>query len=121
MKVDQKRPTPQRELAAVPPTGGDWSLEYDGSVVIGGQIAFGPGTIGPDNVSPQERKSNCRLMHAAPALYRALCDVEWGGTERDIDGVECSCCPWCGGPEINGHLEGCGLAAALAKATGGAA
>lgn len=68
MKVEKKRPVPSPESGPVRHTPGPWSLEYDGSVVIGGQISVGPDSCGPDDVSREERKANCRLIAAAPEL-----------------------------------------------------
>ncbi len=66
MKVDPKRPVLPRESECVRSTPGPWGLEYDCSVVIGGQIAISPDSCGPDDVSRDERKANRRLIAAAP-------------------------------------------------------
>ena len=68
----------------------------------------------------QETAANASLIASAPDLLNALRDVEWGGTERDEDGVEVHACPWCGCEKDMGHDSGCGLAKAIAKAEGGA-
>ena len=64
--------------------------------------------------------ANARLIAAAPDLFAALRQVEWGVTVSDEGGAELEICPWCGNPQDNGHLEGCALADAIAKAIGGA-
>lgn len=60
--------------------------------------------------------ANARLIAAAPDLLAACEAVQWGGTERDEDGAEYAACPCCGEPREMGHLPGCKLEAALAKA-----
>ncbi len=62
------------------------------------------------------------LIAAAPDLYRALADVEWGDNESEYGAK----CPTCGGmepspalsPALTGHRPDCALAAALKKARG---
>lgn len=65
--------------------------------------------------------------NAHDALLAALHDAEWGGQEPDDDGEYFSACPVCGGGDPDhaltpdkeaGHVAGCALAAALAKAEG---
>lgn len=50
MRVDRKRPVLPRESEPARHSPGPWALEYDGSVVIGGQIAISPDSCGPDDV-----------------------------------------------------------------------
>jgi hypothetical protein len=50
-------------------TAGPWPLEYDGSLAIGGQVAISPASIGPDDVSLDERKANIRLFAVSRELY----------------------------------------------------
>ncbi len=131
MKVDRKRP--------VPPT----SPEPKSGPYVVRKANLGPLGVGYDVIAPNGKVRTCHGgghddgkqaadrhagdLNAAwrelggPELLKALRDVEWSGNERDEDGVEVSCCPWCGEPEINGHNEGCGLSAALRQATGGVA
>ena len=60
-------PTNQADIGRTP---GDWGLEYDGSLVIGGQI-INVEWLGPDHAAPAEKKANARLMSAAPHLLLA--------------------------------------------------
>lgn len=107
MKVEKKRPVPSPESAR--PTPGPWTLEYDGSVVIGGQISISPDSCGPDDATREERKANCRLIAAAPELLAAC------------QSAQCSCSP---AERESGHLVGCWFPAmqeAISKAIGGVA
>ena len=52
-------------------TPGDWTLEYDGSLVMAGQV-IDVSNLGPDTASRSEKKANARLMAAAPKLAAAL-------------------------------------------------
>lgn len=51
-------------------TPGPWSTEYDGSLVMCGQVVTGP--IGPEGAGRDERRANGRLAAAAPDLLAAL-------------------------------------------------
>ena len=64
-------------------TRDEWSVEYDGSVVMGGQIVSEP--IGPDGSTYEEKKANARLIAAAnPAAISELLDrLEAAEKERD--------------------------------------
>lgn len=56
---------------------------------------------------------------ALPDLIRALRAVEWGGTDKDEDGNDISCCSACDADQRDHkHNNGCSLAAALKKAGG---
>ena len=50
-------------------TQGEWSVEYDGSIVMNGQIVSG--AIGIDGSTQEEKKANSMLIAAAPELLRA--------------------------------------------------
>lgn len=76
MKVERKRLVLPRESEPARHSPGPWALEYDGSVVIGGQIAISPDSCGPDDVGREVRKANCRLIAAAPDLLQMLRDVD---------------------------------------------
>jgi hypothetical protein len=54
------------------------------------------------------------LIATAPDMYAVLRAAEWSVPVRGVG----SCCPSCGGEEIDGHRSGCALRAALAKADG---
>jgi hypothetical protein len=45
---------------------GEWTTEYDGSLVMGGQIVSSG--VGPDTADRAELKANNRLISAAPNL-----------------------------------------------------
>ena len=51
-------------------TQGEWSVEYDGSIVMNGQIVSG--AIGIDGSTQEEKKANSMLIAAAPELLEAL-------------------------------------------------
>ncbi len=51
-------------------TAGPWTVEYDGSIVMSGQVIMSP--PGPDGSSLAERKANARLIAAAPDMLEAL-------------------------------------------------
>lgn len=61
-------------------TQGEWSVEYDGSIVMNGQIVSG--AIGIDGSTQEEKKANSMLIAAAPDLLEAL--------QRIADGQEMS-------------------------------
>ena len=63
-------------------TRDEWSVEYDGSVVMGGQIVSEP--IGPDGSTYEEKKANARLISAAPELLEACRQMmRWFEVEDD--------------------------------------
>ena len=69
-------------------TQGEWSVEYDGSVVMNGQIVSG--AIGIDGSTQEEKKANSMLIAAAPELLEA-CKRLVGSlgvmiTDKDSDG-----------------------------------
>jgi hypothetical protein len=51
-------------------TPGPWRVEYDGSIVMNGQVV-GYG-LAPDGATDQEFKANTALIAAAPSLYESL-------------------------------------------------
>ena len=51
-------------------TQGEWSVEYDGSIVMNGQIVSG--AIGIDGSTQEEKKANSMLIAAAPELLAVL-------------------------------------------------
>jgi len=62
-------------------TSGPWSVEYDGSLVIGGQIIGKD--LAPDSAPADEQAANIRLIAASPELllvaqaaYAYLCFPE---------------------------------------------
>lgn len=129
MAAGPNRPVLPRKSNSNSPTPGPWRLEYDGSVVIGGQIAIGPDSCGPDDVSREERKANCRLIAASPdmlLLLRALrCGVcSFCGKTGDIQFGTLACSTngepddWSSIVNILGRVD---LLAAIALAEGGAA
>lgn len=87
-------------------TQGPWEVEYDGSLVVGGQIVSGP--IAPDTATKAEAMANSSLIAAAPDLL-AACEAVYQSI--DADGVELPGC------DLAGLVEMCG--AAIAKAKGG--
>jgi hypothetical protein len=69
-------------------TPGDWTLEYDGSLVMAGQIVgIGVEGCGPDHATRQEKKANARLMAAAPDLYDAWVAYLSADEARDHEGT----------------------------------
>jgi hypothetical protein len=120
MKVDrQARPNPSPDIPAVPHSPG-WCLEYDGSVVIDGQVCIGRTSCGPDNAPVAVQWANAFLIAGAPDLLAALRAVEWGGSaDCEVGGYE-PACPSCDAAKSSGeHHADCKLRAAIAKATGG--
>lgn len=116
MKVDPKRPVLSPDSKTAHPTPGPWSLEYDGSVVIGGQIAISPGSIGPDDVSGEERKANCRLIAAAPELLTQASVLHCLGTSKRFQTMTVADAL----AELRRNECGYDDGVAIAKATGGA-
>ena len=51
-------------------TQGEWSVEYDGSIVMNGQIVSG--AIGIDGSTQEEKKANSMLISAAPELLESV-------------------------------------------------
>ena len=49
-------------------TPGPWSNEYDGSLVMAGQVVCGCDHLSPDRADYEEAKANARLIAAAPEL-----------------------------------------------------
>ena len=88
-------------------TQGEWSVEYDGSIVMNGQIVSG--AIGIDGSTQEEKKANSMLISAAPELLAVLERVQSMFSYQ-----------------FEGGLTGCmadlsiDVHAAIAKATGGA-
>lgn len=56
-------------------TAGPWSQEYDGSLVMSGQVIAQPSDLCPDVASYAEGRANARLISAAPELLEALRDA----------------------------------------------
>jgi len=66
-------------------TGGDWTLERDGSLVMAGQvIGVGVDGLGPDDASRNEKAANARLLSAAPDLYEAMAMLIDAAEARDF-------------------------------------
>ena len=63
-------------------TQGEWSVEYDGSIVMNGQIVSG--AIGIDGSTQEEKKANSMLIAAAPELLEACRQMmRWFEVEDD--------------------------------------
>src|SRR4029078_13081750 len=64
-------PTPANAAPnPVSPTPGEWTLEYDGSLVMAGQV-IDVSNLGPDIASRAEKKANARLLSTPPNLLLA--------------------------------------------------
>lgn len=72
MTVDHKSPPKRSEVLPSIRTPGDWSLEYDYSVVIGGQVCIPIQQCGPADSPLAERKANALRLANAAALEDAL-------------------------------------------------
>lgn len=53
-------------------TQGPWRVEYDGSLVIGGQIHSTPV---PDDAGRSEKFANARLIAQSPAMYALMNEI----------------------------------------------
>ena len=51
-------------------TQGEWSVEYDGSIVMNGQIVSG--AIGIDGSTQEEKKANSMMIAAAPRMFSVI-------------------------------------------------
>ena len=95
-------------------TQGEWSVEYDGSIVMNGQIVSG--AIGIDGSTQEEKKANSMLIAAAPELLEACRQMmRWFEVEDDHSQM----------PEFMDRVSLCKqveilASAAIAKATGAA-
>ena len=95
-------------------TQGEWSVEYDGSIVMNGQIVSG--AIGIDGSTQEEKKANSMMIAAAPELLEACRQMmRWFAVEDDHSQM----------PEFIDRFSLCKqvefiAASAIAKATGGA-
>ena len=95
-------------------TQGEWSVEYDGSIVMNGQIVSG--AIGIDGSTQEEKKANSMLIAAAPELLEACRQMmRWFEVEDDHSQM----------PVFMDRINLCKqveilASAAIAKATGGA-
>ena len=93
-------------------TQGEWSVEYDGSIVMNGQIVSG--AIGIDGSTQEEKKANSMLISAAPELLEACRQMmRWFEVEDDHSQM----------PEFIDRVTLCKqvefiAASAIAKATG---
>ena len=93
-------------------TQGEWSVEYDGSIVMNGQIVSG--AIGIDGSTQEEKKANSMLIAAAPELLEACRQMmRWFEVEDDHSQM----------PEFIDRFSLCKqveilASAAIAKATG---
>ena len=93
-------------------TQGEWSVEYDGSIVMNGQIVSG--AIGIDGSTQEEKKANSMLIAAAPELLEACRQMmRWFEVEDDHSQM----------PEFMDRINLCQqveilASAAIAKATG---
>lgn len=75
-------------------------------------------TAGQSWRSGGEKAANARLIAAAPKLLETLQSVEWSALVDDEHGGMEDGCPWCDQAQRHGHDQECGLADALAQATG---
>jgi len=62
-------------------TTGPWTMEYDYSLVMAGQVVAV--TIAPDGASLEEQRANAQLIAAAPDLLDALNRLSFAAECRD--------------------------------------
>lgn len=62
----------ETQKSNTPWTPGPWSLEYDGALVMGGQVV---GRAPHPDFAPEQRLPNARLIAAAPEMAELLAEM----------------------------------------------